>query len=1660
MDKFKQFVTANANWIIACGLFLLVGVWGGAVGSMALTGGARGPAPLSAMALQGPDPIRAADEPRAPADRPAGMAFMNVRIDTSTATPRACLEFTKPIAAGGDINLRDYLVIEPEAQVQVEASDTLMCLSGLPFEPDRQVTIRRGLLSTSGERTARDETFTLSFGDRPAYVGFVGDGVILPRSEADGLAIETVNVSTIKIQVLRVNDRILSQRGLNVGEIIEEGGYGYWSLEYEASDVGVKVYEGEIDVARARERRNQAVTTVFPLGAVLEDRRPGAYVVRLIDGTPGAGQTGGDTDRPAGAYRWIMYTDMALQTFTGADGLDVVVRGLSSADTMSGVTLTLIAQNNDELARAQTDSNGHVRFGRALTEGEGPARPRYVMAYSRDGDFAALDLDTGALDLSERGIDGRTPPGDIDAFLYTERGIYRPGETVRLMGLIRDIAGRAISDRPSTLVVYRPNGTEARRLRLNAAERAGGVARNIAMDRGAPRGVWRAELIVDGQEQAAGQTSWSIEDFVPQRLRVQITADETPIIGSQRRAIDVQADFLYGAPGSGLQVTAEGRLQIDPNPFPSFRQYTFGVEDESFEERFFQLPETTTDGDGHAQIIAGIDDPPQTTLPLRARLVASVQDPGGRVVRESFSAPVRLSNRYLGVRQRFDNRAVRHNGTANFDVIAVNANGARVAARGVSWTLVREDWSYDWYLDNGRWRWRRTGRDVPIAGGTTDIAANAPVRISRGGLDHGSYRLIVRDGQGAETSSRFYAGWGGGEDSDTPDMVTVAGPSEPVRAGRRADIQIRAPYAGEAQVVVATDRVLSMRTVSVAAEGATISLPVEESWGGGAYVLVTVMTPRDPANLPVPRRAIGVTYVPVDTGSRTMEVAVGEGLGVVRPRQTINVPIAIENMPRGETVNVMLAAVDEGILQLTKYESPNPSEHFFGRRALGVLVRDDYGRLLNPNLGAPSRPRQGGDSLGGEGLTVVPTKTVSLFTNAYEVGRNGRVTVPLDVPDFNGRLRIMAVAWSNSAVGEGEHALVVRDPVVAELVLPRFLAPGDEALATLTVDNVEGAAGTYQTAFAATGAARTTAQAERMRLQRRQRGTARVAITAPAAGLGQVQLTLTGPAGFERVVREYSIQARAPYLPITETQIEEQAPNVSYRPPTDVLARFAPREGSLVVSYSALAGLDPAPLLAQLERYPYGCTEQLVSTSMPLLYFNAVAQAVGRAQDQRLRRRVQDAITRILDRQGADGAIGLWRANDASSTPWVGAYAVDFLVRAKAQGYIVPDAALELAYAALRRVARLNDFAGVAYDFEVYRWPGSNDTEELLRSRSAAYALYVLAKAGQADIGQLRYFHDTPLRNEPSPLARAQIGAALAHLGDRARARNAFRLAEQAIGYENTGDWYQTPLRDLTGVIALAAEAGETATVSRLRARLTRMEREPEAMMTQEQAQTLLAVNALSRAAGPVNVSLNGAAGAGRRVTADAAQLARGLVFRNDGRGAVWRTLTLQGPPREAPPAVSAGYSLDKTVYTLDGRVANLGELRQGDRVIVSISGQPAGVRMFPTVLVDLLPAGLEIESVLGPQDGVQPDYYGGGQRNGPFAFLGVISYARIAEARDDRFVAAADIRNTSFRFAYVARAVTAGSFTMPPAQVEDMYRPGVYARTSVGRIAIAPPGG
>jgi uncharacterized protein YfaS (alpha-2-macroglobulin family) len=568
-------------------------------------------------------------------------------------------------------------------------------------------------------------------------------------------------------------------------------------------------------------------------------------------------------------------------------------------------------------------------------------------------------------------------------------------------------------------------------------------------------------------------------------------------------------------------------------------------------------------------------------------------------------------------------------------------------------------------------------------------------------------------------------------------------------------------------------------------------------------------------------------------------------------------------------------------------------------------------------------------------------------------------------------------------------------------------------------------------------------------------------LTAPdRPGVGGVTLRVSGPAFATSV--SYPLETRFGWNAIDRVTAELQKPGETYTPSPDLLRGLSAGGLSMTVSYSPFRGFDPAPIAEALLRYPYGCTEQLVSTAYPLIYAREVS---GSGRLQRTPAALTDAVIKLLDRQDLDGAFGLWRPGDGEADAWLGAYTVDFLIEARNHGAAVPADAMQRALHGMRLISQPEGFVSIGYltDYPSFWGERAADLTKRMRSRAAAYALYDLAKSGQGDLPRLRWFHDVQFANEPSPLARAQVGAGLAMMGDRARAHDSFVQAVKALGYQEPFDWYQSPLRDLAGVVALAYDAGETGIARSLQGRLENTVRSPDDLNTQEQARLLQAADRMLAAAGSVQIAAQGVRPLG------GARWAVGRLadarFVNNGRAPIWRMITVHGLPLSDPGPGAHGITLEKSFFSLDGRPIDPATLTQGQRVVVKISGVSGQGRTMQTVVDDPLPAGFEIDTVLKPEDAAatssDDDRFGprdNAKTAGPFAFLGELTGTSVQEKRDDRYVAAFALPgNKAFSVAYVARAVTPGEFFLPGATAGDMYRPAIAARTSARRVKIQP---
>lgn len=1550
-----------------------------------------------------------------------GFRVTGHEVQNESAAPRLCAVFSAPVKGAGT----DFapFVRLPEPALTVTAEGAQVCVEGVRHGQHYRLGLRAGLPAEDGEVLASDVTLDLYVRDRSPAVRFPGRAYVLPRAAGAGIPVETVNATRLDLVLLRVSDR-------NLIRAIQDDSFGrpldYWSAEVLRDEIAEDVWRGTAEVAS---EVNRDTITRLPVDEALAGLGAGIYVLQAA--LPGVDPY----DSPA-AMQWFVISDLGMTTLAGGDGLHVFLRSLKDAAALEGVTLTLVSRANAVIGTTTTDEFGHALFGAAMTAGQGGAAPALITAATGE-DIAFLSLTDPAFDLSDRGVAGHDPAPPIDLFLATDRGAYRAGETVRVTLLARDPMMRAIEGLPLTLRLMRPDGVEyARTLPDHAG--AGGHVAALALAGSAPRGTWRIEAFLE-EDRILASEPILVEDFLPERIDFTLALPEGPLRQTDRPEIAIAARHLYGAPGAGLKIEGDVRLAA-VDAVADFPGYRFGRHDAPFSPITDSLPDdTATDDAGAAALAAPLPDPgPEGNRPLEARFAIRLSESSNRPVERRITRLLLPDRPVIGIRPGFEGDSLAEGAEARFDLIALGPD-ARPAAMAVHWVLNRMETDYQWYSLYGNWNWEATTTRTRIAEGDLALAAGGPGSLSAA-VGWGDYELVAEaaDGSGTVASIGFSAGWYQTADTAaTPDTLEMSLDKPAYRPGDTAMLRLVPRAAGVALISVLSDRLIAMQAVPVHSGENLVPIAVTADWGAGAYVTVSALRPMAEAAGRSPVRALGLAHATVDPGPRRLEVAI-EAPAEADPRGPLPVAIKVAGGVPGEPAFVTIAAVDQGILGLTGFADPDPEDHYFGQRRLGVAIRDIYGRLIDGQNGAVGIVRSGGDAAAAMTLKAPPPteELVAYFAGPVVIGADGYARTTFTLPAFNGTVRLMAVAWSASAVGQAGADVLVRDPVVVSAALPRFLAPGDESRLHLDLSHVAGPAGAMALGVEAPG----------LRL-----GPVPATVNLAAGGRAEISIPLSAPDGaeFDTDVAEIRVLLTTPdgriltrtlALPLqsNDPAISRQnrftlAPGESLTLDGNILAGLAPDSVRATLALGPIARFDAPGLLGMLDRYPYGCTEQLASRALPLLYFDQIAAAVGAAGDGDIAARIAGAIDAILLNQSANGAFGLWQPDQGDL--WLDAYVGDFLSRARAQGHAVPDTAFRSAMDNLRNQ--------VNYAADLESGGGA-----------IAYALMVLAREGGAAVGDLRYYADVKAAAFDTPIAAAQLGAALASYGDQVRADAMFgraaRLIDAAAGRSETSVWrddYGTRLRDAGAVLALATEAGSAAVDRSALERRLATGIAGRNLSTQEAAWSLLAAHAVIGAPGAADFTMDGAPTPGPVLgIAGRDVIAAPRVLTNAGASPAEVTLTIFGRPTEPEPAGGKGYIITRRWFTLDGAETVPERVAQGTRLVTVIEVTALTTGAARLMVSDPLPAGFEIDN---------PSLLRGGDI-AALGWLDPVADTRMAEFRQDRFLAAIDWGGTGpLRVAYVVRAVSPGRFHLPAASVEDMYRPDFRARTAAGSVTV-----
>lgn len=1547
----------------------------------------------------------------------AAVEYVAYELQVEREPAGVCLAFTSPLPRARQAELAPFVTVEPASELALATRGERLCATGLQHGGRYRLVVRKGLRALDGTVLERDVVLDLTVPDRAPSLAFAGRGTLLPARPGTGLPLESVNVERARLVLYRVGER-------NLWAPLEEGAFGQaldaWSESRIAESTGEKLFEGTVAIAA---KRNRKVQTLVRLEDLLPALRPGLYVATAVP-------VGAEPEPWAGrATQWFTVSDVALTAVRGADGLTVVARSLAGAEPLPEVRLTLLARNNEPLAELVTDAQGRAHVPAAKLRGRGGNAPRLLLARRGEGELSFLELDRPPLDLVELGVDGRTPPGPLDAFLWTERGVYRPGETVHLGVLLRDARAQAVADLPVTLKLLRPDGIEAARRTLPGDPLGGGTTRfEVAPD--AYSGVWSVTAHAGADGPSIGSVSFVVEDFVPPRLELALQPASPRPDPSRPIAVRVEGRYLFGAAAGGLEGEVELVVRPAEAPFPELPGFAFGLAQESFLPQGVPPVGFTTDEKGQAELELALESVPQTSRPLEAVLRARLLDVDGRPAQAETVVPLLAPTRQIGLRAAFAG-PLPEASQGVFEVALVDPEGRPVGPARLDWELLTEEYDYAWFQRGGRWEFEPVVRDSPVSGGTLAIDPTGRGRLTVP-VQSGRYRIEVFDPDGsAATSLRFGAGfWAAEAGSDRPEKLALA--VEPAAEPGKIRLRLEPAFDARVTLVVADAAVRAVHELQVPKGGAVHEIETGPIGPGGMHLLASAVSASGAVLPRLPLRAVGAVWLPGPLAERRLDLAL-EAPEAIRPGTTLAVRATLAAPAEEGPVRVVLAMVDDAILGLTRFTAPDPVGHYLGRRALGIELRDLYGRLIDP-VGELGRVATGGDrraALQLQGLDVRTFKTVATMTGPLDPRPDGTLEVSFEVPDFSGRLRLMAVAWSRSRVGAAEATVRVRPPLQAELALPRFLAPGDRADIRLDLLLADAPAGTYQVRLETEGplALDRTALTFRDVVAGRRRF-APLALSAGAVpGTGRIRLVATGPDGF-RLERAFELAVRAAQPWLTRRQLLVLEPGRSLTLGPALASEFLPGTARLTLGLSTVPALDVPGLLAELERYPYGCAEQTVSRALPLL----AAARLGVAPSTPPEEAVQRAIGRLASLEGTSGGFAAWSPGGEREL-WLTAYVQDFLDAAAAAGVPVPESLAARNRAWLTaRLAELGESPGDI--------------------AAGAYAALVLARAGTLDPSRLRYL---ALRGEPrlpSDAARVQLAAALARLGERALATRL--LAGLGAGRRVPRDqWladYGSELRDDALALAVAAEdrllpVDALLPIAERAARRAAAERW---LSTQEQAWLLRAAAAL-QAGGAIEAELAGERLAGAGPVTRSLPLARTgepLELRNRGTAPLFAAVGASGIPETAGPAESRGFTLARRLLTPRGEPVDPARIRQNQQIVVLLEGGSAEPGHHRALLVDLLPAGLELESVR----------LVGSPALEQLQWLGELDEPLFVGLRDDRFVAAFDLTpaRPAFRLAYLARAVTPGSYVLPGSQVEDMYAPALFARTAAGRLVVA----
>ncbi len=1544
-----------------------------------------------------------------------------------------------------------------------------------------KLVVNEGIRDAKGQIINQKSEHNIVFSEVKPAVRFVGDGNILPSTNGLSLPFETVNLKAIDVKIIKIyennvlqflqsNDmngganltqvgkKILEKR-INLG-ITNPADFSVWKKS--ALDISTLIKPEPGAIYRVTFSIKKAYSTYPCLGnnndekfemedikqaeEENEDLYFGYYSDDYYDynyyneNGDYDNSNYNDRDNPCKNYYYRQYertvsknilaSDLGLTLKKGNDGsLFTVISDLITTKPVNDVTIELYDYQKQLIQTAKTNAEGQSFIT--------PTAKPYFLIAKKDNQRAYLRLaDGAALSLSMYDVSGDAIKKGVKGFIYGERGVWRPGDSLFLNFIVEDKLGSIPANHPVVFDLTNPQGQLTKRL-LSTKSVDGFYNFTCVTDKNAPTGLWNAEVKIGSIKFSK---SIRIETIMPNRLKIEINAgDNKLLVGTKPQTISLHTNWLTGAVAHNLAANINVALTSMPTEFQKFEGYNFTDQTTRFESQSISIFDGKVDDNGNTSFPLNIDVKKNAPGFLKANFTTRVFEQGGAFSVDRFSINYSPYSFYTGIKLPTgeSNTGILYTGKQHqLDIATVDFNGNAVSRSNLKFELYKLDWRWWWDQYNDELaNYASDEYHKPIQVQTiSSTNGKANVKINIGEKDWGRYLIRVIDVESGHSASQItYFDWsnwmerdGGTDNKIISNMLHFTTNKTKYKTNDEVTVNIPSPQSGRALVTIENgSKVLEAHWLETEKGNTIFKFKVKSQMAPNVYVHVSLMQPHSRTN-DLPIRLYGVVPITVDDPETHLKPKI-QMADVLIPEKNVNITVSEEN---DREMAFTVAVVDEGLLDITRFKTPNPHSTFYAKEALGVKTWDIYDNVIGAFGADLERILSiGGDGseVGDDGAKANRFKPMVRFFGPYHINKGEKKSINFTMPMYVGSVRTMVIAGEKGAYGMAEKTTPVKAPLMILGTLPRVLSVTEEVKLPISIFGGDKNIGKTDVKIEVNGLLQTVGQTiKSVNVGKDDEKLVAFDLKVKnTTGIAKVKITATGGGHTTTYDIELDVRNPNPY----QTTIKDIYVDGGKTVKENFLATGLQGTNKGVLELSTIPPINLDERLNYLISYPHGCVEQTTSQTFAQLYLGDIMD-LSPIQKTETERNIKAGINELRKFQTAVGGLSYWQGT-ADVNDWGTSYAGHFMMLAEKKGYTLPQGF---------KKDWLNFMQTTANNFEVNK--NSNYANDELQ----AYRLYVLAISGNPALSAMNRLREYSNLTNNSKWLLASAYAIIGQVGEAEKliSKASYQVNPYTYNYYTYGSGDRDQAMILEALCLMGKKQQAYAQIKKVAGFLA----SKNWLSTQTTAYGLVAVSTFIKKYGDpsamqATVKINGK---DYSLKGNASIMQLPLDFKasqngnfeinNNGKGVLYARLIMRGKPAIGSEAAGNNNIMVEVSYKdKAGNTLAVDELTQGTDFMMSVTIKNLGMvgEVKNLALMNYIPAGWEIHNA-------RMDDNEELLKNSNYTYQDI---------KDDKVLTYFDLAsNQSKTFNISLNAAYEGKYYLPAINTEAMYDNTVFART------------